>query len=253
MSHVQSPPGGGAGTPRVRTALLRRAGLGLVAPALAAVALVAAPAGAQAATTGSISGSLTVPAGTVHPADVNIRLVDRNGNAAGNQGSLTVTNTSATTATYTITGVAPGQYYVYFNDATAADNVSPDYYGDSGADNIAKGTVVTVPATGGSQALNAETLTAGAMITGAVTDANAASETASHVIAEPTSAASVADPMLGGTTAAVSGGTYTIREFAGGRLLAVATPQPAPASAFPAYGSTAVVSPMTPARLRSTP
>ncbi len=66
------------------------------------------PRAAQAATTGSISGSFTVPAGTVHPADVNIRLVDRNGNAAGNQGSLTVTNTSATTATYTITGVAPG-------------------------------------------------------------------------------------------------------------------------------------------------
>ncbi len=158
MSHVQSPPGGGAGTSGGRTALLRRAGLGLVAPALAAAALAAAPAGAQAATTGSINGSFTVPAGTVHPADVNVKLVDRNGNAAGNQGNLTVTNASATTGTYTITGVSPGQYYVYFNDTTAADNVAPDYYGDGGMDNIAKATVVTVPATGGSQTLNAETL-----------------------------------------------------------------------------------------------
>ena len=75
MSHVQSPLQRGAGTSRARALLSRRAGLGLLAPALAALALGVAPAGAQAATTGTISGTFTVPAGTVHPSDVNIQLV----------------------------------------------------------------------------------------------------------------------------------------------------------------------------------
>ena len=151
---------------------------------------------------------------------MNIQLVDRNGYATSNQGTLTVTNASATTATYTITGVSPGQYYLYFNDTTAADNVAPDYYGDGGADNITKGTVVTVPATGGTQSLTAETLTAGAIITGAVTDANAASESASHVTAEPNSAASVSDPMLGRRCGRGERRHLHDPQSAGGRLLA---------------------------------
>ncbi len=212
MSHVQSPLSSGAGTSRARARALlsKRAGLGLLAPALAALALGVAPAAAQAVTTGSISGTFTVPAGTVHPSDVNIQLADRNGDPASNQGNLTVTNTSATTASYTITGVSPGQYYLYFNDTATADNVAPDYYGDGGADNITKGTVVTVPATGGTQALNAETLTAGAIIAGTVTDANAASETATHVTAVPNAAALVNDPMLPNIRRAVSAGIYKI-------------------------------------------
>ena len=211
MSHVQSPSGDGAGTSRARNGLRRRAALGLLAPAVAAVALAAAPAGAQAATTGTINGSFTVPAGTHDPADVNVQLVDRNGSAVTlSPGDVTVTHTSATAANYAITGVAPGQYLVYFSDTTATDNVAPDYFGDSGADNITKATPVTVPVTGGSQTLGAEALAAGATITGTVTDANAASETAAHVTAVPTAAAEVTDPMLSNVRRTVTGGAYSI-------------------------------------------
>jgi hypothetical protein len=206
MSHVQSPLPGGAGALRARSAR-RRAGFGLLAPALTALALAAAPAGAQAATTGSITGSFTVPAGTAGAADVNVLLADRNGDpVAIGAGNETVTPAG----TYTISGVAPGQYYVYFQDSTGTDNVAPDYYGDAGTDNIDKATVVTVPATGGTQALTAEGLGAGAVITGTVSDANSAAETGSHVTAAPLSTFT-ADPLLGGTRAAVTAGAYTIR------------------------------------------
>jgi hypothetical protein len=183
-----------------------------LAPALTALALAAAPAAAQAATTGTITGSFTVPAGTSSPSDVNVLLADRNGNSVAiGAGDDTVTPTG----TYTITGVAPGQYYVYFNDTTGTDNVAPDYYGDAGTDNINKATVVTVPATGGTQSLSAETLGAGAIITGTIADANSAAETAAHVTAQPLSTFT-ADPLLSAARATVAAGSYTIRGLPSG-------------------------------------
>ncbi len=107
---------------------------------------------------------------------------------------------------------------MYFSDTTTGDNVAPDYYGDGGVDNINKASVVTVPATGGSQTLNAVTLAAGATITGAVTDANSASETHAHVTALPGNALAVTDPMLSGLVTAVSGGTYTISGLPAGKF-----------------------------------
>ncbi|HEX3617695.1 MAG TPA: carboxypeptidase-like regulatory domain-containing protein [Solirubrobacteraceae bacterium] len=212
MSDVQQSPRRGEDALRARRARARRVGLGLLAPALTALALVGTPAAAQAATTGTITGSFTVPAGTASAADVNVLLADRNGDpVAIGAGNETVTGAGS----YTVSGIAPGQYYVYFNDTTASDNVAPDYYGDAGTDNINKATVVTVPATGGSQALGAEALGAGAVITGTVSDANAASETGSHVTAEPLSTFT-ADPLLGGTRAAVASGAYTIRGLPAG-------------------------------------
>ena len=212
MSDVLSSPRRGEDIPRARGARARHLGLGLLAPALTALALAAAPAAAQAATTGTITGSFTVPAGTTSPSDVNVLLTDRNGNSVAiGAGNETVTPAG----TYTITGVAPGQYYVYFNDTTATDNVAPDYYGDAGSDDINKATVVTVPATGGTQSLSAETLSAGAIITGTVADANSAAETASHVTAAPLSSFT-ADPLLTADRAAVSAGSYTIRGLPSG-------------------------------------
>lgn len=207
MSEVQLAPRRGEDTPRVPSTRARHVGLGLLAPALTVLALAVAPAAAQAATTGSITGTFTVPAGTVSPSDVNVLLADRNGDSVAiGTGNDTVTASGA----YTISGVAPGQYYVYFNDATATDNVAPDYYGDAGTDNIGKATVVTVPATGGAQALGAETLGAGATISGTVSDANSASESSSRVIAEPNTAASVSDPLLAASSVAVAGGAYKV-------------------------------------------
>jgi hypothetical protein len=212
MSDVQSSPRRGEDTRRARTARARHVGLGLLAPALTALALAAAPAAAQAATTGTITGSVSVPAGTTSPSDVNVLLADRSGNSVAiGAGNETVTSTGA----YTITGVAPGQYYVYFNDTTGTDNVAPDYYGDGGVDNINKATVVTVPATGGTQSLSAETLSLGAVIAGTVADANSAAETASHVTAQPLSTFT-ADPLLSGSRATVVGGSYTVRGLPAG-------------------------------------
>lgn len=211
MPHPQFPQPRGAG---VSARLRRGAGLALLAPALAAAALAAAPAGAQAATvTGTISGSFTVPAGTHAAADVTVQLADRNGSAVTiAPADEKVTNTSPTTATYAITNVAPGQYYVYFSDTTAGDNVAPDYYGDGGLDNIAKAAVVTVPGTGGVQTLAPVTLAAGATVTGSVADANAAQETAQTVTAFPVDASSDPDPLLAasGVSATVTAGTYRI-------------------------------------------
>jgi hypothetical protein len=212
MSDVQSSPRRGEDAPRTRSVRARHVGLGLLAPALTALALAAAPAAAQAATTGTITGSFTVPAGTTSPSDVNVLLADRNGNSVAiGAGNETVTPTG----TYTITGVSPGQYYVYFNDTTSTDNVAPDYYGDAGTDNINKATVVTVPATGGTQSLSAETLGAGAIITGTVADANSAAETAAHVTAQPLSTFT-ADPLLSAVRASVAGGSYTVRGLPSG-------------------------------------
>jgi hypothetical protein len=184
----------------------------LLAPAFTALALAAIPAGAQAATTGSLTGSIAVPAGTaVHASDVNVLLTDRNGTPvtvpAANE---TVTDTGATTASYSVTGLAPGQYYVYFSDTTNTDNVAPDYYGDGGIDNIAKASVVTVGATGGAQTLSPVTLATGATFSGTVSDANVASETSARVIAEPTQAGTISDPLLGAVSGALTGGAYKI-------------------------------------------
>jgi hypothetical protein len=207
MSEVQLAPRHGEDAPRARSVRARHVGLGLLAPALTVLALAVAPAAAQAATTGSITGTFTVPAGTASPSDVNVLLADRNGDSVAiGAGDETV----AASGAYTISGVAPGQYYVYFNDTTATDNVAPDYYGDAGTDNISKAAVVTVPATGGSQPLSAETLGAGATISGTVSDANSASESSSRVIAEPSTAASVSDPLLAATSVAVASGAYKV-------------------------------------------
>lgn len=212
MSDVQSSPRRGEDTPRARGVRSRIVGLGLLAPALTALALAVAPGAAQAATTGTITGSFTVPAGTTSPSDVNVQLADRNGNSV----TIGAANETVTAAgSYTITGVAPGQYYVYFNDTTGTDNVAPDYYGDAGTDNINKATVVTVPATGGTQSLSAETLAAGAVITGTVADANSAAESSSHVTAQPLTTFT-ADPLLSGVRAAVAAGSYTIRGLPSG-------------------------------------
>lgn len=211
MSPIKSSPPGGGITSRARSDRLRRFTLTLLAPALAMLALFAVPVGAQAATNGSITGTFTVPAGTTSPSDVRIRLADRNGASVAIGGSAeTVTPTGTTTGSYTINNIAPGQYYVYFSDTTATDNVAPDYYGDGGIDNITKGTVVTIPATGGTQSLAAETLSAGAIITGAVTDANSGSETTTSVTALPSESASVADPLLSNRTATITAGAYKI-------------------------------------------
>ncbi len=192
---------------------MQRLGLAMLAPALAALTIgVAMPAAAQAATTGTIAGSFTVPAGTHDPQDVTIQLVDRNGNAvtAVTSSDVTITDASSTGAAFTIADVDPGQYYVYFSDTTAGDNVSRDYYGDGGTDNIYKATLVTVPATGGGQTLATQNLVAGATFTGTVTDNNAAAETSSHVYAELSDPNSVKDPRLGAVAATVTAGKYTI-------------------------------------------
>jgi Carboxypeptidase regulatory-like domain len=192
--------------------LARRVGLALLAPALATLTLgVAMPAAAQAATTGTIVGSFTVPAGTHSPQDLKIQLVDRNGNAVTvAPADLTITNSGTTGGAFTITNVNPGQYYVYFSDTTSGDNIARDYYGDGGTDNIGKATVVTVPVTGGAQTLATANLVAGATVTGTVTDANAAAETSSHVFAQLLDPNSVNDPQLGSVAATVTGGVYTI-------------------------------------------
>jgi Carboxypeptidase regulatory-like domain len=210
MSDVTSPPRGGTRT-RGLAARLRRPSLALLAPTLAALVLgVAMPAAAQAAT-GSLVGSFTVPAGTQSPQNVKIQLVDRNGNnVTVAPANLTITNTGTTGGAFSITNVAAGQYYVYFSDTTAGDNIQRDYYGDGGTDNIAKATLVSVPAAGGAQTLATQTLVAGAKVTGTVTDANAAAETTTRVLAELLDPNSVNDPMLGAVAGTVTGGTYTI-------------------------------------------
>ena len=83
---------------------------------------------------------------------------------------------------YTINVESPGQYYLYFSDRTPADNVAPDYYGDGGIDNITKGTVVTVPVTGGAQTLTAGTVRRARPSQAPSGTPTPAAETASHVM-----------------------------------------------------------------------
>jgi hypothetical protein len=213
MSFVPTSPPRGDRRARGLARRLRRPSLALLAPTLAALTLgVAMPAGAQAATTGTIVGSFTTPAGTHSPQDVKIQLVDRNGTAVpatATADAVTIT-ASGSGAAFTIANVNPGQYYVYFSDTTAGDNIQRDYYGDGGTDNIAKATLVTVPAAGGAQTLATQNLVPGATVTGTVTDANAAAETSSHVLAQLLDPNSVNDPQLGSVAATVTGGVYTI-------------------------------------------
>lgn len=211
MSDLYSAPRSGDTQARAGR-LRRRLGLAALAPAAAALAFsMAAPAGAQAATTGTIAGSFTVPAGTHAPSDVNLQLVGRDGDPVTLPAAdVTVTSSGTTSAAFTLTDVNPGQYYVYFSDATVGDNVMRDYYGDGGTDNITKATLITVPVTGGAQTLATAGLVTGATMTGTVSDTNAAAESGSHVYAELLNPNSVQDPMLGAVAATVTGGSYTI-------------------------------------------
>lgn len=182
--------------------------LGVVA-ALGVSALAATPA---LAATETVNGSFSVPAGA-SPGNVAVWLVNKYGQRLV---QAVDTPTGATTATYQFTGVAAGLYYVYFTDSTTADNVQNDYYGDGGADNIGSATLENFTA-GGTATLNSVALTNGAIITGTVSDANKAGESAATVYAFPVFSGNDPDPALaGGGAVTVSNGTYTIAGLAPG-------------------------------------
>jgi hypothetical protein len=179
--------------------------LGTIA-ALGLTGLSAAPALA-APTPGGATGSFTVPAGTVDPSDVNVELITPNGNQVV---TATDTTTGATTGTYAFTDpIAPGQYYVYFSDNTAGDNVQSDYYGDGGTDNIQKATLITIPA-GGIATLGAATLGGGATITGTLTDANSATDSNATVYIDPVYTGATLDPGLEKFESVTGTGSYTL-------------------------------------------
>jgi hypothetical protein len=206
MQQHMSPPGRTEPRTKRRCGRLKVHTLAIAAAtALGLTALGAGPASA-AATPGTITGSLSVPAGNGLPqSDLDVVLYNV---ANGYVTDAAPTDTSATTATYTFTGIAPGQYKVYFYDYdnTTGDNVEPDYYGDNGADNIQAAALVPVTSAT-TTTLNPVALHAGATITGTLSDPNYASETSGgeSIAAYPVSTGAVPDPNFFRETWAVSG------------------------------------------------
>jgi hypothetical protein len=174
--------------------------LGMIT-AIGFCAFAAAPALAVPPT-GTITGTFTVPAGTA-PSDVSVYLIDPQDSR---DGTATVTTTNPTTGSYSFTGVDPGQYYVYFEDSNAADNVQVDYYGDGGTDTIQAASLATVTASN-TTALGNTALHAGGTLSGTVTDANKAFESVAGVYIYPIVAGVETDPEddgYGGIYAAVN-------------------------------------------------
>jgi len=155
-------------------------------------ALCSAPALAIVPTTGTVTGTFTVPTGTGAPSDVGIELITPEG---GVEADATVTNMNATTGSYTADNVAPGQYYVYFSDDHSADNVQTDYAGDGGTDTIQSASPITVTA-GTNTNVAATALHAGAIISGSVSDANKANETTAEVYIYPVVNGTLTDPEI---------------------------------------------------------
>jgi hypothetical protein len=230
MQHHMSPPTRTEHRSR-RFGRLKASTLAIAAAT--SLGLMALGAGsASAATPGTITGSLSVPAGNGLPqSDLDIVLYSE---AGGYIDDVAPTDTSATTANYTFTDVAPGQYKIYFSDYhdSTGDNVEPDYYGDNGTDNIQAAGLVTVP-DGTTVTPNPVALHAGATITGTLSDANYASESSGgeQLYASPVNTGAVPDPNFGregwsvtgvptgSTTYTISGlpaGTYQLRFDANG-------------------------------------
>jgi hypothetical protein len=154
--------------------------------------------------TGTVTGTFTVPAGTAAPSDVTVELLTPEG---GTEATATVTNTNATTGTYTAS-VEPGTYYVYFIDRHAGDNVQADYAGDGGSETVQSASRVTVTA-GSTTTVAATALHAGAVISGTVSDANKGNEADATVYLYPVVSGTLPDPQIDefGTAATVTLGT----------------------------------------------
>jgi hypothetical protein len=170
---------------------------------LGLAALAAKPAHALPPS-GTLSGSFTVPAGTASPADVTVALVYPTG-------SIRQTQTATNTGTYSFTNALPGNYYVYFFDDTAGDNVQPDYYGDGGIDNIQDASLATVT-NGNTTTLTSVALHGGATLSGTITDANLSHELSAGVYAQAPINGPDTDPVLSPMTGSVNltTGTWSI-------------------------------------------
>jgi Carboxypeptidase regulatory-like domain len=188
MAHQMSPPTRRHPRPRGLTRGAQTLMLGMIT-AFGFSAFAAAPAFAIP-TTGTVTGTFSVPAGTAAPDDVTVELESPQGYY---EKSATVTSTSSTTASYSATGVDPGQYYVYFYDDTTGDNVQLDYYGDGGTDTIQAASLETVTA-GNTTALGSTALHAGGTLSGTVSDANSAIESGADVYVYPVIAGLPPDP-----------------------------------------------------------
>src|ERR1700691_5405248 len=104
MPETDSPPG--------LARRLKRAGLGLFATGLAAMAVTAAlPAAASAGGTLTVTGAVTVPA-TDNAGDVYAVLLDLGANPVAD--TQVVAGAPTTSGTFSFTGVAAGSYKVYF-------------------------------------------------------------------------------------------------------------------------------------------
>jgi hypothetical protein len=161
------------------TRRLKRAGMGLLASALAATALAAVPVGASAAGTLTVTGSVNVPTGA-DAGNVYAVLLDLGGNAVA---EAQVTAGSPTTSgSYEFDNVVPGSYKVYFVDPTATDDVAPQYLGQATAFQDAAPTTIS-----SSGALGAVTLVTGGEITGTISDANTG-DTGRSITADPVGA-----------------------------------------------------------------
>jgi hypothetical protein len=143
---------------------------------------------------GTVSGTFTVPAGTHSPSDVSVKLVSSGGDYS--EYSTSATTVSSTSGSYTIgSNVNPGEYYVYFTDLTAGDNVQDDYYGDGGGDVVQQATLISVKAAA-TTTVPSVALHAGATLSGTVSDANRTSETYAYVTAYPVYPGAVPDWLL---------------------------------------------------------
>jgi outer membrane protein OmpA-like peptidoglycan-associated protein len=160
----------------------------------------------------SISGTVTVTGG---------------GNLAGicaeafHNGTEVASAPSATNGTYTISGIAPGNYDVEFNPGSCgAGNYAPQWYNDTGsgtpiaADALAVPPSVASPATG----INAA-VAVGATISGTVTAAVGGSDVGGVCMSITST-----DGASGGSATTAGNGTYSVSRFAAGSYTVVADP-----------------------------
>jgi hypothetical protein len=188
MPHRSSPPPRPARRRRLRPG--RHARL-LALGAITAICTCALGTGsALAIPMGTLNGSFTIPAGAGAPAHVTVQVVNTDQEIT----NATVVQQSSTTGTFSLS-IAPGTYYVRFEDRNVADNVQVAYYGDGGSDNLQKATSLVVT-NGTTTTVPSVALQSGATLSGTVSDANRAQEAVAQIYAFPVYEGVATDPLL---------------------------------------------------------
>jgi hypothetical protein len=169
---------------------------------------------------GTIAATVSVPNAAALP-NVSAVLVDANGQADTAAAVSGPSNVSGNSEQFTFSNVTvSASYYVYFYDATAADNLAPAFAGGA---TLSTATGVTMPAAAGAVTAAGATMVAGGEITGTVTNASTSTAlSGGTVTAIPTEDGAAVDSgfLTDGTgKLTVSGNSYTLTGLPAGQYV----------------------------------